>query len=520
MYINQIFKYLILLTLLCCNLVMYPQDADSLQVFKDVHYKLEMQAGFSAGKTPLWLHSNRHGLSSLEKTNGYMRGSLERSVNTDSCRKWALGYGIDMALPLHYTSNVVLQQAYVEARWKHGMLSIGSKERPMELKNNLLSSGSQTFGINARPVPQVRISLPEYWKLPLLNGWLQLKGHLSFGWMTDDAWKKDFTGQLSNYATDVLYHSKAGYFKFSNPKCSKWSVELGLEMAAQFGGKSHRLNEGQMEVIEGRRHFKDFIYAIVTGGDAEGEYQYTNLEGNHMGSWVLRLNYDTKRWALHLYADKYFEDHSGMFLLDYNGYGTGNEWDEKKEKKFLFYSPKDIMLGLELNLKKGTWIQDVVLEYLYTKYQSGALYHDHTPTMSAHIGGVDNYYNHYIYDGWFHWGEVIGNPLYRSPIYNENGELRVNNNRFTAFHLGISGKPAPYLLYRVLASYQDGLGRYENPFSHVKHNVSVLAEVDYRFSIGKSDGWGLKCGIGFDDGDLLGYHQGVQITISKRGLIK
>ena len=30
---------------------------------------------------------------------------------------------------------------------------------------------------------------------------------------------------------------------------------------------------------------------------------------------------------------------------------------------------KDIMLGAELNLPHGTWLRNVVFEYLYTKYQ-------------------------------------------------------------------------------------------------------------------------------------------------------
>ena len=57
----------------------------------------------------------------------------------------------------------------------------------MQLKNQTLSSGSQTLGINARPVPQVRIALPEYWQLPFGGGWLHLKGHIAYGMMTDDA---------------------------------------------------------------------------------------------------------------------------------------------------------------------------------------------------------------------------------------------------------------------------------------------------------------------------------------------
>ena len=135
-------------------------EAGKLDLGKDVRYQVEMQGSFSHGKTPLWLNANKYGLSSLSSTNGYLRGSLVRPLSLDSARRWGIGYGADVAVPLHYTSHVVVQQAFVEARWLHGVLSVGAKEYPMELKNQTLSSGSQTLGINARPVPQVRLALP------------------------------------------------------------------------------------------------------------------------------------------------------------------------------------------------------------------------------------------------------------------------------------------------------------------------------------------------------------------------
>lgn len=199
-----------------------PQESDTtkLRVLRNIQYKVEMQSSFSGNKTPLWLNANRYGLSSLEKVNGYIRGTLERPLSTDDGRKWGLGYGVDVAFPVNYTSNVVIQQAYVEGRWWNGSLIIGAKEQPMELKNMSLSTGAQTLGINARPVPQVRIALPEYWTLPFANGWLHLKGHIAYGMMTDDSWQHGFTNKNSKYSDKVLYHSKAGYLRLVTKKFS------------------------------------------------------------------------------------------------------------------------------------------------------------------------------------------------------------------------------------------------------------------------------------------------------------
>lgn len=75
---------------------------------------------------------------------------------------------------------------------------------------------------------------------------------------------------------------------------------------------------------------------------------------------------------------------------------------EKKKNKYVLYDFKDWMIGFDFNLKNGTWVRNIVVEYLYTKYQSGPVFHDHTTTIPDHIGGADDYYNHGIYPGWQH----------------------------------------------------------------------------------------------------------------------
>ena len=169
--------YFLVLFLLQIVTPLFAQDFDEdkkgyIPLAKGLEYDIEMQSTFSEGRTPLWLNANKYGLSSLDNTNGYLRAGVFRPLRTDSARRWGMGYGLDVAVPYNFTSDFVVQQAFVEGRWLHGVMTVGSKEYPMELKNNLLSSGSQTLGINARPIPQVRIALPEYWTLPFAKGWL------------------------------------------------------------------------------------------------------------------------------------------------------------------------------------------------------------------------------------------------------------------------------------------------------------------------------------------------------------
>ena len=476
-------------------------------------------SGSLGDHTPLWLNANKHGLSSLENANGYLRASVARPLAADSARRWGIGYCLDLVGAANYNSAFIVQQAFVEARWLHGMLTVGSKEYPMELKNNLLSSGSQTLGINARPVPQVRLAMPEYWEVPLTRGWVSLKGHIAYGRTTDGNWQADFTGGRSKYTTNTFYHSKAGYLKIG-PEGRHVSLELGLEMAAQFGGSSYLMGEGgKLVEVKNKQGLKSFFNAFIPGGADVVETTYQNAEGNQLGSWVARLNFDYPSWGVSVYADHFFEDHSQMFLLDYDGYGSGEEWNVRKDNRYLLYSLKDMMLGAELRLKRCRWVDAVVVEYLYSKYQSGPIYHDHNSNIPDHIGGNDNYYNHYVFSGWQHWGQVMGNPLYLSPAYNDDGTVGVKNNRTVAWHAGVSGKPADGLAYRLLATYQKGYGTYADPYADPEHNVSLMAEASYDFPAGhKLSGWGIKAAVGMDKGALRGDNYGLQLTVVRAGV--
>ncbi len=499
-------------------------DSTTHRIFQGIEYAGELSGSVGTGDySPLWLHSNRYGLVSSEPNSGYIRGGLFRSTSTDSLYKWRHGFGIDLAIGANHNSTLIIHQLYYDLDWKHGRLSIGSKERGMELKNSMLSSGSQTLGINSRPIPQIRLEMPEYWVVPYTRGWLQIKGHIAYGMMTDNSWQHKFTGNTERYTDNVLFHSKAGYLRIYNEDFDyPLSFEAGIEMGCQFGGTTHNyLNNDTLVTLENGKGLSSFFHALIPGGGemTEKGTVYENTEGNNLGSYLLKLNYDKENWHSAIYFERYFEDQSGMFGIDYDGYGTGTEWNSHKERKYLLYDFKDMLLGWELELKEGSWLKNVVFEYLYTKYQSGPIYHDHNPGLSDHIGGIDNYYNHYIYPGWQHWGEGIGNPLFYSPLYSEDGSIYFKNNRFMAFHLGFSGQPTREISYRFLGTWEEGFGTYHKPLSKKSHQLSLLAEATYAPTLPRLRGWSATLGIGIDNGGIIGDNFGVNLKISKRGIL-
>lgn len=157
-----------------------------------------------------------------------------------------------------------------------------------------------------------------------------------------------------------------------------------------------------------------------------------------------------------------------------------------------------------------------MVEYVYTKYQSGPIYHDRTKVMADHIGGVDQFYNHSIYSGWQHWGQVIGNPLYLSPQYNRDGRIEIKDNRFVAYHLGVEGNVAKNINYRFLSTYRCGLGTYHNPYANEKKSVHLLLETNYALK----NKWFVGLALGLDKGKTMGNNYGLQLTITKKGVLK
>lgn len=512
---RRVIIYALLMLLTNSTLLPAQESADSVRhrFVSDLTYTIEANGSLGSGDhSPLWLHSNRYGLNSSETNSGYLRAGLFREASADSLYRWRYGYGLDLQLAANHNSTFFVHQAYAELEWLDGRITVGSKERPMEMKNNRLSSGSMALGINARPIPQVRVELADYW--PRTHGWVHVKGHIAYGMATDQNWQHDFTHRQGKYVDRMLYHSKAGFIKIGrNDK--PLSLEMGLEMACQFGGTSHTGNR----TIKNSTSLKSFWHALYPGGsDAqEATGGWENIEGNHLGAWMARLNYNAPNWSVGIYTDHYFEDRSGFKHRVNIGYGEGDEWNVKKKKHYLLYDFRDMLLGVDLRLKKGTWLKALTLEYNYTKYQSGPIHHMHNSVFPDRLGGGDNYYNHGTFTGWQHWGEGIGNPLIYSPLYNDNGSINFYNNRIIAYHAGIEGQPCPSFGYRMLASWEQGWGTYSQPYTHVKRQFSFLGECSYSPQHGALKGWSGTLGIGVDSGHIIGDNFGCSLTVRKCG---
>ena len=451
----------------------------------------------SGGYAPMWHMANRQGVSSVDNSMGYLRNNLggKHMFNTSGI---GVDWGVDFVAGSNLTGTVYIQQAFVDINWKRARLTVGQKERWGEFGNHRLTTGALVESGNARPVPQMRFELPEYWNIPGTKGWVGIKGHLAYGWFTDENWQKDFVAPDKARTTGVRYHSKSGFLRIGNDKKFPLTAELGLHMTAQFGGNTYNWCNNKGMFMDNPTRLKDYWTAFIpTKGDSQNNgADQANIAGNMLGSWMGAITWNSKDWKAQLYYDHAFDDHSQMFWE----YGL---WTEQ-------------LVGINIKLKRFEWITNVTFEYFNLKNHSGPIYHDSTTEIPDQISCRDNNYWHHTYNGWFNYGMIIGTPLVSSPIYNKDGTLMIYNNRVEAFHIGIEGSPARWLEYRVLFTRSNNWGTYANPFTDIKQNTSGLVEMTFKPKTLK--GWNVTASFAFDKGELYGNNYGAMLTV-KRGFV-
>lgn len=460
------------------------------------------EAGGIAGSgdyAPFWHISNRQGLFGTSNEQTYVRIGA-KGMHRFSGSSIRVDWGVDIVDRFSSKNSLYLQEAYADFTWKRMTLSLGQKERWGEMKNPRLSTGALVESGNARPIPQIRIELPEYWNIPGTKGWAGIRGHLAYGWFTDENWQEDFAAPGKARTVGVRYHSKAGFMRIGNIYKFPLTAEIGLHMATQFGGTVYNRGNIPGNKFHNPARPKDYWTAFLpTKGDASySAADQANVAGNMLGSWMGALTWCDKEWTLRAYYEHVFEDHSQMFWE----YGL---WTEQ-------------LVGLELQLPRFKWIKCVVLEYFNLKNQSGPIYHDTNSLIPDQISCVDNNYWHHTYNSWANYGMMIGTALVTSPVYNTDGTLGVYNSRVEAFNLGIEGSPMECLDYRLLLTKSNNWGTYDNPFKEIKSNTSGLVELTYHPAF--MENWSLTASFAFDSGKLYGDNYAGMITIVRRNIFK
>lgn len=460
-------------------------------------YRAEVSGSASTGDhTPFWMTTNRYGVVPLDANNGYLKAGVFHRQSLGNHFRWSAGVDAVVVAPRY--KNVYIQQLYAEIGYRCLELSIGSKERYSSMLDPELSTGDIIYSNNSRPLPEVRLSVPNYTVVPLTKGWLQFRGDFSVGKSFDTGYLEEWHADKSYWVKDVLWHYKKFSLQVKDTRGSfPFSASVGVQHIAQWGGTSTNPKLGEQP-----HSFKDFI-RIVTGskgGDGASMSDQINVLGNHTIGYDFSVAYTGSSWNAKGYYQHIASDKSGTEFRN----GADGLW------------------GMEFAFPKFKWIEKVVVEYMSTRNQSGPFHRidfDHT-THPGRGGGGDNYYNNGEYrTGNSYFGKAIGSPLILSPEYNANHEIGFKNNRIQDYHFAIKGVFSPRVSYRLRITVMNGWGTHGSPFLQKKEGVSMSADLHYNHP--KLSGWEFGGTIGADTGDMAGGKTaGFGVSVSKRGILK
>lgn len=457
-------------------------------------YNVETRAAFAGGEnTPFWLVSNLHGLGSPKFNNGYVRGSVLKPLNPSAKFSW--GAMADLTGAWNLPGAFRVQQLYAELKYRKIWVSLGAREFESNYNNPRLSSGDLLFSGNALPIPQLRVGTYGFAPFWGTKGWFSVKLYLAYGMFTDSKWQKSWVAPGKQRNSDVLYCSRGLWLRGGNFEKFPLTLDVGIEMATQFGGKIYQPNG---TILRMPTNLKAWLKAVVpmSGSASTPGGEQVNIEGNMNGEYSIGVTYSpAPGWLIRPYWEHYFEDHSQLTFE----YGP---W-------------KDGLYGIEISFPENRFVSKVLYEYVGTTDQTGPILNDHNPSVPEKVSGHDNYFNHYIYSCWQNWGMSLGTPLAISPLYNRDHVLTIYDTRFIANHIGLEGNPTDDISWRFLLTFTRNWGTYYYPLPDIMDNCSGLVEVNY--SCPFLHGAYIKGAISWDKGRLLGNNFGGMISFGYQG---
>lgn len=478
------------------------------QIKRNLIYRFETAGMTGVGdNAPFWHTSNRQGLPSVRTSNGYMHFATLGSMLM--ANGFGVDYGMDLGLGAGLEKNWYVHQLYIDLNYKWLGLEVGMKERWSD-KNHTLSSGALTWSGNSQPVPDIRIGIPDYVRVPILGSWFSVKGHVGYGRLTDDKWRKN--NPVGNqYIDGVLFHSKSAFIRVGDYDRFPLQFTLGLEMNNMFGGVRYNKGVGTPMPSDAAAYWTVLLpfHQIEEQG---------NSDGDNLGSWHLNLDYMLNDWHIGAYYEHFYEDHSSMLGIEYKN-------DMQGKKDFIFFGFRrnwfDGLFGIEVNAPDNIrFFRNAVFEFMNTRGLCGPICHSAACNIEGmqvieEVDGRDGMYNHGIYDSYTHWGYAMGTPVLISPAYNTDNTNRFRSNRVQMVHLGVDGSITDKIDYRVLGTTTTHWGCYGAPLKEIEQVTSVMLECSYW--LGDSFSWKftLSGAMDFDSSDLLGNNKGVMLTISK-----
>lgn len=507
MRLYTVIKATLAATFACCGVVASAQ--------LDVNYRAALTVNGGNGDfAPYYIASNRQGVLS-QAASGLFEIGLWKDLPTD--KRFTYGFGVELwsgaSSSVDYMrfdgpsqkwinneqhpAYMWLQQMYGEVKYRGVFLTAGIKEHGSKILNNALTSGDLVESGNARPLAELRTGFIDFQNIPFTNGWVQIKGEISYGKFSDNNWLKNHYNYYNGHlATGALYTYKNFYLR--TKPTERFSVIVGAQAAGLFGGETVYYDKGlAVKTHKHRERFKDYFEMFIPELSSEEGF----VMGNHLGSWDFMATYRLKNDSeLKAYFQWPWEDGSGI--------GKQNGFDG--------------LWGLEYKSATRSIVSGAVIEYIDFTNQSGPVHWEPKDapgtTITANATGGDEYYNNGFYKSYANYGMSMGTPFLRSPIYNVDGYYGFVDNRVRGFHLGVLGAVSSSVDYRVLFSYRKGWGSGRTPRIAPVTDTSMMVEANW--AVPSVKGLGVKGQLAFDAGSMYGDTFGACVTVSYDGIFK
>lgn len=226
-------------------------------------YELSLSAGSGSGNfAPYYISSLRHGRFT-QADNVQAEASLCKRM--DESKRFSYGFGVDIlgaySSAVDYErfnvadgswfshserpSSFRIQQLYGELKYRAVFLEAGMKQHESAILTQSLTSGDLVESGNVRPIPQVRVGFTDFQDIPFTNGWVQIDGELAYGRMLDNDWLRNHYNYYNwHITTNQWYNYKRCYFR-TKPS-ERFSVTLGMQAAAEFGGTTRFFYKGML----------------------------------------------------------------------------------------------------------------------------------------------------------------------------------------------------------------------------------------------------------------------------------
>ena len=439
-------------------------------------YELEAQTLATVSSNdinPLWLYANQWGLYNQFDQSGAL-ARVKGVYHLSPVKHLSLSAGVSALA--QSSGDTWLHEAFVSGSFHFLDFSVGKQAIAPNAINDSLTSGMFLGSANAMPIPRFWVGIFDYTPLPFTNGWVEVRGALSNGWLNDT--------HTPNGHKEVSVHEKYIYLKMGKTKIQPY---IGLYHSALYGGVGIPA---------------DFWATFLgKGSDKIGGGEATNAAGAHMGLWHGGVYVPVGDWKGHLYLQKPFADGSGMYV----------NWGRNK----------DFTLGIHMQRQTKQWVTGISLEAIRTDWQSGPGTPDpYDPVAKEGIwpgsfnsvqdfvaqripemtdaaanwtegdlysylrdrwnegnffGGRDDYMNNGMYyPGWTWQGLSMGTPLMSTadmaarfaPDWETHHTIYFINTRLRALHLGIEGWMAPSISYRMKLTGTRNYGSYEESYVH------------------------------------------------------